>query len=112
MFTPYVLPQDCANRGDVRWVEFRSSDGAGLRVGRDQGEPPFHFSAWQYTCAQIDRSRHVNELEPSGSVTVNLNHEVLGLGSNSWGSEVLDAYRVRFEPFSFSFVFEAEEGTR
>ncbi|MDF1486806.1 glycoside hydrolase family 2 TIM barrel-domain containing protein [Tessaracoccus caeni] len=112
MFTPYILPQDCANRGDVRWVEFRSADGAGLRVGRDQGQPPFHFSAWPYTCAQIDRARHVNELEPSGSVTVNLNHEVLGLGSNSWGSEVLDAYRVRFEPFSFSFVFEAEEGTR
>mgnify|MGYP000071504679 CR=1 FL=1 len=33
--------------------------------------------------------------------TVNINDQLLGLGSNSWGSEVLDSYRTRFESFSF-----------
>lgn len=106
MFTPYVVPQDCANRGDVRWAEFRDESGHGLRVTREQGQPAFHFSAWPYTCEQIDAAAHANELEPGGAVTVNLNDQVLGLGSNSWGSEVLDTYRVRFEPFDFAFTFE------
>ena len=35
-------------------------------------------------------------------MTVNINDKILGLGSNSWGSEVLDSYRVRFEKFSFA----------
>ena len=37
---------------------------------------------------------------------MNINSAVLGLGSNSWGSEVLDSYRLRFadNDFSFSFV--------
>lgn len=103
MFTPYVVPQDCANREDVRWVALRSSHGDGLLVTRPSAEAldPFSFSAWPYTCEDIDNARHTCELEPRENVTVNINDRVLGLGSNSWGSEVLDSYRIRFEEFSF-----------
>lgn len=103
MFTPYVVPQDCANRGDVRWVAFTAPDGGGLLVTRP-GEPagePFSFSAWPYRCQDIEQARHRTDLVARDSVTVNVNHRVLGLGSNSWGSEVLDRYRVRFEEFAF-----------
>ena len=103
MVTPYVLPQDYGNRSDVRWVEFTDAEGSGLRVSRVAGQPPFHFSAWPYSCSDIDGARHVTDLTVRENVTVNLNDQVLGLGSNSWGSEVLDAYRVRFEPFDFTF---------
>ena len=34
---------------------------------------------------------------------MNINDKILGLGSNSWGSEVLDSYRIRFERFGFEF---------
>lgn len=106
MFTPYVVPQDCANRGDVRWVAFTSPSGSGLLVAAPRGEEPFAFSAWPYTCADIDAARHRTDLTPRETVTVNLNHRVLGLGSNSWGSEVLDAYRVRFEDFRFALTLQ------
>lgn len=104
MFTPYVVPQDCANRGDVRWVALRSPHGDGLLVTRpDHGEfRPFSFSAWPCTAARIDAARHVTDLSVHGTVTVNVNDRVLGLGSNSWGSEVLDSHRVRFERFGFA----------
>ncbi|QNP55727.1 glycoside hydrolase family 2 TIM barrel-domain containing protein [Tessaracoccus defluvii] len=101
MFTPYVVPQDCGNRGDVRWAEFADDAGRGLRV---TGGEPFHFSAWPYTCADIDRAAHPTDLVARDTVTVNLNHAVLGLGSNSWGSEVLDGYRVRFDDFAFNLT--------
>lgn len=104
MFTPYVVPQDCANHEDTRWVAFRSSHGDGLLVTRphDAVEDPFSFSAWPYTCQDIDEARHVTDLHKRDTVTVNINDAVLGLGSNSWGSEVLDGYRIRFERFSFN----------
>ncbi|MHA6513177.1 glycoside hydrolase family 2 TIM barrel-domain containing protein [Tessaracoccus sp. Z1128] len=106
MVTPYVVPQDYGNRGDVRWVEVTDGSGQGLRVSRRAGERPFHFSAWPYSCADIDAARHVTDLTRRDTVTLNLNDQVLGLGSNSWGSEVLDAYRTRFEAFEFEFTLQ------
>lgn len=106
MFTPYVRPQDCANREDVRWVTLRDDEGEGLAVIRAAGGPAtFSCSAWPYSCEAIDRAEHVNELERAGLIELNVNDRVLGLGSNSWGSEVLDSYRVRFENCSFGFSF-------
>lgn len=110
MVTPYVVPQDYGNRGDIRWVELTDSSGQGLRVSRRPGERPFHFSAWPYTCEDIDAARHVTDLTPRDTVTLNLNDQVLGLGSNSWGSEVLDSYRTRFESFSFEFALQPLKG--
>ncbi|MGL5106186.1 MAG: hypothetical protein ACRC60_04415, partial [Plesiomonas shigelloides] len=45
-----------------------------------------------------------NELEKSGYITLNLDHQVMGLGSNSWGSEVLDSYRVYMDRFAYGLT--------
>jgi evolved beta-galactosidase subunit alpha len=110
MFTPYVVPQDCANRGEVRWMTLTDPHGDGLAV-RAVDSGPFAFSAWPYSAAAIDAARHRTDLVPQDRVTVNVNHRVLGLGSNSWGSEVLDSYRVRFEPFRFALDLRAVSAT-
>lgn len=104
MFTPYVFPQDCGNHEQVRWVALRARHGHGLLVTRptDAAKNPFSFSAWPYTCEDIDSARHASDLVRRDAVTVNINDKILGLGSNSWGSEVLDSYRIRFEKFSFA----------
>ena len=44
----------------------------------------------------------MTDLKRRDTVTVNNNDRMLGLGSNSWGSEVLDSYRIRFERFAFA----------
>lgn len=67
----------------------------------DAASNPFSFSAWPYSCEAIDNAKHVYDLVKGDTVTVNINDQLLGLGSNSWGSEVLDSYRTRFESFSF-----------
>ncbi|MGV8979475.1 MAG: glycoside hydrolase family 2 TIM barrel-domain containing protein [Cellulomonas sp.] len=103
LFTPYVVPQDCANHEDVRWVMHRDRHGRGLVFAAEGA--PLSWSAWPYTCSQIDAARHVSDLVPDPqALTVNIDHAVLGLGSNSWGSEVLDSHRVRFEEFDYSFL--------
>jgi evolved beta-galactosidase subunit alpha len=75
------------------------SHGKGLRIDAPQG---IHFSIWPYSAEQIAATRHDNELREDDYWTVNLDHKISGLGSNSWGSEVLDSYRVYLEQFSYS----------
>lgn len=106
MFTPYVLPQDCANRGDVRWAAVTDSAGEGLLIAAESPAGPFSLSVWSYSAQAIAQARHRTDLTSESSVTVNVNHQVLGLGSNSWGSEVLDSHRVRFEPFEFTLTLQ------
>lgn len=107
MFTPYVVPQDCANRGGIRWVSLTDRLGRGLMVTRpNAANNPFEFSTWYYSCSDIDKARHRNELIRRKTITLNLNDQVLGLGSNSWGSEVLDSYRIRLQDFAFCFYFQ------
>jgi evolved beta-galactosidase subunit alpha len=101
MWEHYPFPQDNGNRQQVRWATLTNRHGAGLYVRPDA---PINLSVWPYSWEHIHAAQHINELEPSGYLTLNLDHKVLGLGSNSWGSEVLDSWRVRFEPFSFGLT--------
>lgn len=99
---PYVVPQDTANRGDVRWWALTDRTGRGLLV---QGEQPLNISAWPWSAATLHAARHRTDLvaDPR-AITLNIDHRVLGLGSNSCGQEVLEAHRVRMDPFSYSFA--------
>ena len=101
MFENYPFPQNNGNRQQVRWAALTNLGGHGLLVIPQQ---PIHFSAWPYSSEAIHAARHCNELERSGHITLNLDHQLLGLGSNSWGSEVLDSWRVRFQPFRYTFT--------
>ncbi|MFO6483988.1 hypothetical protein ACLBR5_07050 [Escherichia coli] len=63
---------------------------------------PINFSAWRYTQENIHAAQHCNELQRSDDITLNLDHQLLGLGP-TWGSEVLDSWRVWFRDFSYGF---------
>ena len=107
MFENYPFPQNNGNRQQVRWATLANRHGSGLLVVPEQ---PIHFSAWHYTAENIHAAQHCNELRRCDDITLNLDHQVLGLGSNSWGSEVLDAWRVRFRPFRYGFTLLPLEG--
>jgi evolved beta-galactosidase subunit alpha len=96
--TPYVRPQDTGNRTDVRWVALTDDAGAGLLV---RAAEPVHVSAWPWAAAAIEAAAHTVDLVPEDAITLNLDHALLGLGSNSWGSEVLHSHRVFLEPFRY-----------
>jgi evolved beta-galactosidase subunit alpha len=108
MFEHYPKPQDNGNRQEVTWAELRDAHGNGLRI--DAPAPGIHFSLWPYSAAQIAAARHDNELRDEGYWTMNLDHRISGLGSNSWGSEVLDSYRVHFAPFSYDVTLTPLRG--
>jgi len=107
MFENYPFPQNNGNRQQVRWATLANRHGSGLLVVPQQ---PIHFSAWHYTAENLHAAQHCNELRRCEDITLNLDHQVLGLGSNSWGSEVLDSWRVWLRPFRYGFTLLPLEG--
>ncbi|WP_208451121.1 hypothetical protein, partial [Burkholderia gladioli] len=75
-------------------------------------QQPLHFSAWHYTAENIHAAQHCNELRRCDDITLNLDHQVLGLGSNCWGSEVLESWRVWYSPFRYGFTLLPLNGGR
>ena len=97
------MPQDNGNHQDVRWATLTDGHGRGIHVQAQSA--PLNVSAWVYSAQNIDDARHVDDLvADSEAITLNIDHRLMGLGSNSWGSEVLDSHRLRFEEFSYTFA--------
>ncbi|WP_045421004.1 beta-galactosidase subunit alpha [Vibrio jasicida] len=101
MFENYPFPQNNGNRQHVRWASLTNRHGTGVLVKPQQ---EINFSAWFYTNQNLHEAQHTIELEKSGYITLNLDHQVMGLGSNSWGSEVLDSYRVYMDEFRYGLT--------
>ncbi|WP_414931943.1 beta-galactosidase subunit alpha [Vibrio europaeus] len=101
MFENYPFPQNNGNRQHVRWAALTNRNGTGLLVKPQQ---EINFSAWFYTNQNLHQAQHTVELEKSGYITLNLDHKLMGLGSNSWGSEVLDSYRVYMDKFRYGLT--------
>ncbi|HEI8820103.1 TPA: beta-galactosidase subunit alpha [Serratia marcescens] len=107
LFEHYPFPQDNGNRQDVRWLSLQDAAGKGIFI---QPRRPINFSLWPYSAEMLHQAQHINELEPSDCLTLNLDDQILGLGSNSWGSEVLDTHRVYLAPFSYGFTLVPFDG--
>lgn len=101
LFENYPMPQDNGNRQDVRWLSLRDNAGNGIFIQPCQ---PLNFSLWPYSSQRLQQAQHIDELTPDSCLTLNLDHQIMGLGSNSWGSEVLDSYRVYFQEFRYGFT--------
>ena len=106
----YIRPQECANRGDVRWAAWTNSEGIGLLA---VAEPRMNVSAWPYKMSDIKRQtvRHPHEIPQRDVITVNLDHIQMGVGGrNSWGAKtdsdyLLPAdrsYRYRFRMIPYT----------
>lgn len=103
MFVPYVNPQACGNRTDVRWLQLTNNQKAGLNIISDNN---FEFSALPYQDSNLETARHINELEDRGTITVHLDSEQGGVGTATCGPGILPAYRVNVAPKSFEFILE------
>lgn len=101
LFENYPFPQDNGNRQDVRWLSVEDEKGNGIFI---QPSKPINFSLWPYSAEMLQQAQHINELEKGDYLTLNLDDQILGLGSNSWGSEVLDSFRVYLKPFHYGFT--------
>jgi evolved beta-galactosidase subunit alpha len=108
MFVDYSFPQDNANHMETKWFSIEDKDGTGLFV---KAKDTIEFSAWEFTKEEIDSAKHQNELKQllnnkdrNKITTLNIDHRVSGLGSNSCGHEVLGEHEVTLKDFNYEFT--------
>jgi len=101
MFVPYLKPQECGNRCDVRWVALRDSEGYGvLAIASELME----FSAHRCTPHDLAAAKHPHEIKWRGEVFAHLDYKQRGLGGASCGPDTLPHYDFWPEPFYFEIV--------
>ena len=102
--TPYVRPQENANRPDVRWAAFTNGEGRGLLAVADSA---LSISAWPYRQADLAKATHTYQLPDRDVTTVNLDLGEMGVGGNNTWSEKarpLPRYRLRKSSYSYGFT--------
>ena len=98
---PYVYPQETGNHEDVRWVALTDGEGDGLMVVANQ---TLCFSALHVTADDLDRARHIHELNPRPEVYLSVDYGQCGLGNGSCGPGVLRKYALHPRPVSYAFT--------
>lgn len=110
LFNRYADPQESGNHTEVRWARFTPpAGGLGLRVDA-AGDSLLNTSAYPTTQDNIDMARHPADLVPLDSIVINIDHLQMGLGgTNSWGQQPLEKYRISPKSdYSWSFLLTPE----
>ena len=105
--TPYVRPQENANRSDIRWMNF-SNENQTLCF-ESLGNRLFSASAWPYSQQMLEKLSHDYELSKDSLITVNIDCVQMGVGGdNSWGLPVNDVYLLKPAVYHYSFMIKVE----
>lgn len=99
----YVRPQENGNHTEVRWLALRNATGSGLMV---VGKQALNASVWPYTAENITKAAHINQIEPAGFYTVNIDLGQAGVGGNdtwSWRGIPLPEYHLSKKDYSYGF---------
>lgn len=98
--TEYIYPQENGNKTDVRWAALTNLNGIGL-MAIDRST--FNFSAHHYSIQNLDEAQHRHDLIKEDKVYLHLDHQQHGIGTASCGPDVLPAYELLLQEFSFNF---------
>ena len=94
-YVGYVRPQEHGNHTQVKMLkigklEFISSEGMEINVSR-------------YSTAALYKTEHTDELVSDGKTHLRIDYKVSGIGSNSCGPKLKEAYRLSEKQISFGF---------
>lgn len=100
----YVVPQEYANRTDVRWMSLTDPNKKnGILIVADS---LLSMSAWPFTEENIGNAKHTNKLVKAPYITLNIDLVQMGVGGNDSWSDVaapLEKYQVKARDYHYSF---------
>ena len=89
----YLIPQECGNREQVRWLKVMNKAGAGVcfqAVNR-----PFSTSVLPYSAYEMGNAMHIEELPNRNYTWVRILSSQTGVGGDdSWGAPVHEQYKT------------------
>jgi len=101
--TPYVRPQENANRIELRWLRMENKTDKGISIVADNTSS-FSASAWPYTQQTLENTTHDFELVNHKNTTLDIDCIQMGVGGdNSWGMPVHDQYMIYPGKYGFGF---------
>ncbi|WNS45956.1 glycoside hydrolase family 2 TIM barrel-domain containing protein [Paenibacillus sp. MMS20-IR301] len=103
-FTPYLRPQECGNKTDVRFAAVTAGEaGAGLHV---TGANPLEVNALPWTAAELEASDHGYKLPASDKTVLRVNYKQMGVGGDdSWGAPTHAEFTLPANrPYAFRFT--------
>ncbi|MFC5647884.1 glycoside hydrolase family 2 TIM barrel-domain containing protein [Paenibacillus solisilvae] len=110
MFENYIMPQENGARYGTQWAVVSNEQGMGLQFSAPGG---FSFHASHFTPEDLTKAAHTWELAKRKETIVHLDYKMSGVGSNSCGPELAEAYRLSEKEFQFELklkpVFKEDE---
>ncbi|NLC79198.1 MAG: hypothetical protein GX683_05695, partial [Ruminococcaceae bacterium] len=101
-YIPYLNPQECGNKTDLRWFAVLDKDGNGLRCS---SSGLFEASALGYTSHELENAADVTALPVPTATVLCLRGKMCGVGGDdSWGAPVHEKYRLTKKDKNFSFT--------
>lgn len=101
MHEDYIRPQENGSHFGCDFM-LLSDSVTEMKVFADK---QFSFNVSPYTAEELQRAAHNYELKESGYTVFSLDYKMSGVGSNSCGPELAEAYQLNEKRFTFSFTF-------
>ncbi|WP_139903692.1 glycoside hydrolase family 2 TIM barrel-domain containing protein [Clostridium thermarum] len=100
---PYLKPQECGNKTEVRWAQVTDEKGRGIRV---IGHPQLEINVLPYTPEELEGVDHHYKLPVSDKTVIRVNYKQMGVGGDdSWGARTHSEFTLpanRVYEYSYS----------
>ncbi|PJJ08136.1 beta-galactosidase [Flavobacterium sp. 1] len=102
---PYPVPQDNANRCEVRWFSFGAQNDNTIKI---TGLQPLNFRAWPYTEYDLENTTHNYQLPKRNFINLNIDLNIHGVGGDdTWGAKTMEKYtNPGNKSYHFGFIME------
>ncbi|TLX71937.1 DUF4981 domain-containing protein [Labilibacter sediminis] len=99
----YITPQECSNYTEVRWLKLTTGKGKGIKI---VGAQSLSTSVWPWTPENLEKARHINELEKADHLTLNIDLKQVGVGgANTWSVKAMPIEQYRIQPGDYSYTY-------
>lgn len=89
----YLIPQECGNRTNVRWLKIKGENEKGLKF--TYVDNPFEISVLPYSAYELENAMHIYELPPINYTWIRIIAKQMGVGGDdSWGALVHDEFTI------------------
>ena len=96
----YIYPQENGHHQNMKFLALHNGK-QGLVI---KTEDKCDFNLSLYSDEKLEKAKHTIDLVEDSFITLHLDHEMSGLGSNSCGQEQLQKDKVKRKPFELTFM--------
>lgn len=105
-FIPYLRPQECGNKTDVRTASMTDALESGLCF---ESSTPMEINALPWKPDELEENDHVYKFPVSDKSVLRVNYKQMGVGGDeSWGARTHEQYTlIANRPYSFRFTLSS-----